>query len=487
MPDFDLFTFGSPCQDFSVAGKQKGSTWTCKDCGHEYNPLDIHYSKRNICPECDSKNIEKTRSSLVVEALRIIKYKKPKYLLMENVKNLVGKKFKPSFNKIITELNEYGYNTYYKVLNAKDYGIPQNRERIFVICIRKDIDNKNFEFPEGFDNGIRLKDLLEDNVDEKYYISQEKTNKLIEQLKDKDSLLLDMCQAKREGKPREYTEFAPTISARDYKEPRLINEKITGVYNQNDGFTEKEYGCTLDASYYKGLGNNQNRNAVLESNNITVVGQISNDGSQAGKVYDTEGVFPTVCACTHGYAIGNILESNELQFIGGIGEKDRVGDNKQCSRNYPQGNRVYDSEGIAVSQTAQGGGIGSYTGLYKVKGNINQSPMPELVGGLGEINFGKQYRQGNRVYSSEKIAMCLMSQPVGNAGGYSYLYNVGYKIRKLTPKECWRLMGFDDEDIDKCINIGISNTQLYKQAGNSIVTNVLYYIFKNLFNIQEIK
>lgn len=149
MPDFDLFTFGSPCQDFSVAGKQKGSTWTCKDCGHEYNPLDIHYSKRNICPECDSKNIEKTRSSLVVEALRIIKYKKPKYLLMENVKNLVGKKFKPSFNKIITELNEYGYNTYYKVLNAKDYGIPQNRERIFVICIRKDIDKNNIYFLMG--------------------------------------------------------------------------------------------------------------------------------------------------------------------------------------------------------------------------------------------------------------------------------------------------------------------------------------------------
>ena len=100
-----------------------------------------------------------------------------------------------------------------------------------------------------------------------------------------------------------------------------------------------------------------------------------------------------------------------------------------------------------------------------------------LLGGVGKENeFGSQYRQGNRVYSSNACAMALNSQPVGNAGGNSYLYNVGYRIRKLTPRECWRLMDFSDEDFEKAEEVN-SNTQLYKQAGNSIVKNVLIAIF----------
>lgn len=117
---------------------------------------------------------------------------------------------------------------------------------------------------------------------------------------------------------------------------------------------------------------------------------------------------------------------------------------------------------------------------------------PKLVGGVGEINFGTQYRQGNRVYDSDAIAMALMAGPVGNAGGNSYLYKVEepqYRVRKLTPKECWRLMGFTDEDFDKAKQ-GLnetyykgrdrSNSQLYKQAGNSIVKQVLMGIFREM-------
>lgn len=237
---------------------------------------------------------------------------------------------------------------------------------------------------------------------------------------------------------------------------------------------------------------------------------------------------------------------------------------------------------------------------------LSNNPVPRLVGGIGEINFGKQYRLGNRVYDANEIAMCLTASPVGNAGGYSYLYKVSeadtpdyetikpvsdnyavlnggkigkmtdiyrrvyydkavsptlhtcpggnteakviiadqqivdsipnpynkkraqellnekgylpelhnpyhntelkdisptvttysgnstnsgtvlykhnFRIRKLTPKEYWRLMGFDDNDFEKAKSAGISNTQLYKQAGNSIVVDVLQYIFRNLFN-----
>lgn len=128
---FNMICGGSPCQDFSIAGEQKGSVWTCKDCGHEYNPLTVHWSKRNKCPHCDSENIEKTRSSLLVEYLRVIRANKPNFGMYENVKNIVGKKFKETTFKLFEEeLHEYGYNTYWQVLNAKDYGVPQNRERV---------------------------------------------------------------------------------------------------------------------------------------------------------------------------------------------------------------------------------------------------------------------------------------------------------------------------------------------------------------------
>lgn len=176
----DVFAFN--CQDFSISGKQKGSVWTCKECGHEYNPLTVHFSKRDCCPNCGCENLDKSRSSLLVEYLRMIRHNKPKFFMYENVKNIVGKKFKTTFDMFIQELNEYGYNTHYKVLNSKDFGVPQNRERVYLIGILKELDNGLFEFPEGFDNGIRLKDILEPEVLDKYYVTNEKAMKLIESL-----------------------------------------------------------------------------------------------------------------------------------------------------------------------------------------------------------------------------------------------------------------------------------------------------------------
>ena len=105
--------------------------------------------------------------------------KHPKFALYENVKNIVGKKFKPTFDLFIEELHEYGYNTYYKVLNAKDFGVPQNRERVYIFIVDKTLDNGKFEFPQPFDNGVRLKDVLEDEVEEKYYLSEKMVNGFI--------------------------------------------------------------------------------------------------------------------------------------------------------------------------------------------------------------------------------------------------------------------------------------------------------------------
>lgn len=182
MQPFNMICGGSPCQDFSIAGKQAGSKWRCKSCGKEYNPLVVHFDKRNTCPDCGSKEIDKTRSSLLVEWLRLIRANKPKWAIYENVKNIVGKKFADTFGMFVDELREYGYNVYWKVLNAKDYGIPQNRERVYVIIIRKDLDNGLFDFPAPIDSDICMRDILEKSVDEKYYVNTPRAKELIESL-----------------------------------------------------------------------------------------------------------------------------------------------------------------------------------------------------------------------------------------------------------------------------------------------------------------
>lgn len=141
--DIDLITYGFPCQDISLAGKQKGLF---------------------------NEDGTQTRSGLFFEALRIIEGTKPKFAIAENVKNLTGKKFKEQFKTVLQSLENAGYVNYWQVLNARDFGIPQNRERVFIISIRKDIDT-GYEFPKKQELKLRLKDLLEEKVDEKYYIT----------------------------------------------------------------------------------------------------------------------------------------------------------------------------------------------------------------------------------------------------------------------------------------------------------------------------
>lgn len=146
VPDFDLFTYSSPCQDFSNAGQQKG--------GEEGSG---------------------TRSSLLWECRRAIIAKKPKYLLLENVAALVSKKFLPLFNKWQAELASYGYTNFAQVLNTKDYGVPQNRNRVFLVSI---LGDAWYDFPKPFKLEKRLKDVLEESVDEKYYLSDKAINGL---------------------------------------------------------------------------------------------------------------------------------------------------------------------------------------------------------------------------------------------------------------------------------------------------------------------
>ena len=237
--EVDLIMHGSPCQDFSVAGKQAGG-----DVGSG------------------------TRSSLMYETIRIVGKLRPKYVVWENVKNLLSAKHRHNFDAYLDTMKALGYTNYYQVLNAKDYGIPQNRERVFTISILG--EHKPFVFPNKEQLEIRLKDLLEDEVEEKYYLKAYQIENIVNSnFTQKNKLIQekDVCD---------------TLLARDYKDPKCVQ--------------------------------------------------------------------------------------------------------------------------------------------------------------IGALDI----------------------------------------IRKLTPKECWRLMGFADEDFEKVSKVN-SNTQLYKQAGNSIVVNVLEAIFKNLF------
>lgn len=258
--NIDMITHGSPCQDFSAAGKQAGG-----DLGTD------------------------TRSSLMWNTVNIVTVK-PKYVIWENVKNILSKKHIHNFENYLKTLENLGYNNYYKILNSKDYGIPQNRERVYTISIRKDVDIGNFMFPQKESLNIRLKDILETDVEDKFYLKQKGVVLLTQQ------------------------------------EERIpLNNYELGAYGRN------------------------------------------------------------------------------------FGSKGKL-ENEICN----------------TLQAAMGNG----------GGNI---PLVE-----------------------EKT-------PLNN-----------YKIRKLTPKECWRLMGFSDEDFNKAKLTGNSNSQLYKQAGNSIVVNVLERIFENL-------
>lgn len=449
-----------------MAGKQKGSVWTCKDCvddngkHFEYNPLTVHWSKRDCCPNCGSKNIEKTRSSLLVEYLRVVRSNRPNFGIYENVKNIVGKQFKDTTFKLFTdELEEYGYNVYWKVLNAKNYGIPQNRERVYLLFIKKDLDNGKFEFPEPFDNGLRLKDLLEDEVDEKFYISDEKVERFITNLNDKNSLLYDPCQVKREGKSREYSEYAPTLTSRDYKDPRLVNENVV-----------------------RQVGNISDCNGAW-------------DNPQVGRVYDVSGCSPTLNTCSGGghepKVITGIDKSyNNPKFIETenciTSREDRGISNRKSEGTAvlkigninPSGNgmngSVYSEEGLSPTLTTNKG----EGNKVAIKQATKQGYIECEVGGVADLSYPDSKTRRGRVQDNGNTCPTVTATETGICKIESPI-----RIRKLTPRETFRLMGFSDENFDAAQKAGVSNSQLYKQAGNSIVIDVLYYIYVELYKV----
>lgn len=410
MNNVNLVTFGFPCQDISVAGKQKGFE-------HEG---------------------ERTRSGLFFEALRIIEFLQPEYAICENVKALTSKKFEKEFNTVLSSLAEVGYNNYWKVLNAKDFGIPQNRERIFIISIRKDIDTGTFTFPEKQELKLRVKDMLEPVVDEKYYIDNERSRNLIRQITAKFDLGGGIAVSDGTIKDPNLKNVANCITAR--YDAGVQNQKSVGtmvlepvicrsVGRDPDNPSNREKGCNTEQTLELKKDGCSNTLTTVQKDNMVLEPKIKNIGSinghQSGNVLHHDSDL-SPCLCVAGHV--EPLKIMQPVIVGG---------------EIPM---VIDSEPVTIKR----------------------------LGNLYDENAGGA--RADNVYAPNGLAPALQTAQGGNRQPLMY---EEYRIRKLTPRECFRLMGFTDNDFDKIK--GISNTQLYKMAGNSIVVNVLEAIFKQLF------
>lgn len=482
-----IVTYSFPCQDLSKAGKQKGMA-----------------------------KGSSTRSGMLWEVERILDgcYKKgqmPQILLMENVPDVVGSKNMRHFAAWLAKLESLGYKCYRKILNSKDFGVPQNRERCFMISLLGDY---YYSFPEKEKLTIRLKDLLEEEVAEKYYLSQRalqgkintsfSTSKLKNVLPDKDGI----CR---------------TIMARDYKDPKCIqlteycsqgnrvydSQGLSVSLTANGGGLGAKTGLYLEPMICASRGRNpdnpndrtagakteqrievnpsgcsntlttvQKDNLVLEPQ-INLKEQLCDSLIESGKVekydvvrhsystsrmnkmyiqnnqfHDCSPTLDTRCDC-----LGVVVP----KVIGGVGEKKSNGGTQ-----YYQQDRIYDNN-IAISVTT------AFNPYYLEPEKLT-TKNKRLANMLDKIDVTKT--QAIDIYNqSVHNEIHTIKANIDN-GTTAISQNL--RIRKLTPKECFRLMGVKDQDFERVAK-NQSNASLYHLAGDSIVVDVLMKIFKNLF------
>ena len=466
----DLITYGFPCQDISIAGKQRGFV---NDSG------------------------ESTRSGLFFEALRIIKELRPRYAIAENVKALTSTKFKNEFATVLSSLEEAGYNNYWRVLNAKDYGIPQNRERVFIVSIRRDVDEGDFQFPDKEPLMLRLRDMLEpaESVDEKYYLSTERegVRKLIAELESRYRINSStaVCVASRERNPTnpsDRTTGSPTEQRLEPNSDGCTNTLTTvqkdnlllvaepGIITHGRVCEHHHTGCYVHDPAGISVAPIAGHPPIINHPSIIQVGNIvdnPNRDSQRGRIYDPSGLAPT------------------LNTVGGGGLEAKIVIDGLTRDTQKQKARVFNPSGLAASLIATD---------YKeppqisVIGQLKGGEKGRVVDrdGIGYTLTATEYKdplkiaepviigsmQAHAAVKTDGICPTL-TEAMGMGGGQVPVHTYGVRIRKLTPRECWRLMGFLDEEFDRVH--GISNSQLYKQAGNSIVVNVLSALLSQLF------
>lgn len=447
-----ILTYSFPCQDLSLAGKGKGME---KGTG--------------------------TRSSLLWEVERLLKEcnELPQILLMENVPMVHSSENIKDFEKWLLFLESLGYKNYWKDLNAKNYGIPQNRDRCYMISLLN--SNCDYTFPQPIKLKLRLKDMLEEKVDEKYFLSKS-ILKFFSENSEKNKLKGNGFRFKPVNKNK--AEIAKTLTTR--------------------------------------CGSRMDDNFIVDDEKVTRLGGFFDKNGikhQAGYVYDINGLSPIIDTMQGGYrqpciVVKNATKKGYVEAYEGDGiyidrphqkrgvvQKNMIQTIKcNCNDvgvvvlgNYSPSEhnaaRIVDNSGIAPTVMENHGTVTAtvdknlwsqsqmkmITNDGNVKRYINSDIVDEFKEGqAADISFPNGYNKAKRVHNE-----CPAIN--GTTTESSFIVKNDLRIRKLTPKECWRLMGFSDDDFDKAEKIN-SNTQLYKQAGNSIVVNVLMAIFKQFFN-----
>lgn len=538
LPDADLWTYSFPCQDISVAGKGAGIK-------------------------------EGTRSGLLFEVERLLRVASekgtlPKYLLLENVKNLVSKKFKADFDKWLDFLAELGYTNYWKVLNAKDYGIPQNRERVFCVSIRG--EHEPFVFPKPKELTIRLRDMIDEAVDERFYLKESTIR----------SILRSTFNSRRDS-IRPGDGLANTLLARDWRGPQCVQvgEVVGGKWDKMHDISKRVYepdGIAPTVHCQQGgntelkiaedfvLGGLQKHQTPrTDGISPTLTEAMGKGGGQTPIIIDTvepkerfykqafetlkenecevgdtidafnkkvnkSGVCPTLTTRPEGFktailpVVGAMrgrnpedpsdrtagvpteqrLEINEKGLCNALTtvQKDNlvIEEDKQdyVSRRY---NEFIEEKGyvpemfvaynkteikdVAPTLTGQCSSPSGSSAVLKL-----ETPVKVNVATKQGYEEAKPGDYVNITYPGSKTKRGRVGNGVAHTltcGDGNAVITENVRIRKLTPRECLRLMGWKDEQIDKIVAAKISGTQQYRQAGNGIVVQVLESIFKALF------
>jgi DNA (cytosine-5)-methyltransferase 1 len=359
LPSIDVFTYSFPCTDLSKAGQQKG---LARD----------------------------TRSGLIFEVLRLLHELKdnnnlPKVLIMENVVDLIQVKFIEQWKEIQFEIEQMGYSNYTFTMNAKDYGVAQNRDRVFMVSILGDY---YYEQPTPIELKKRLKDYLEQNVDEKYYLSQEMLK------------YISTDNQKWTGNQK------PTI-----------NKEVASTINTGEGSRR------TDASNY--IANELPNNYELP---VITIKEATLKGY--AEAHDGDGVY-----INRPHQKRGVVQDQMIQTIKTSG----------------------DDVGVVVN------------GFYK-------QALDTLAN--NDVKYGDSISAYNQTVDKSGCSPTITTRPEGKKTAILPITQ-DLRIRKLTPRECWRLMGIDDTYFDKASQV-VSNSQLYKQAGNGIVVDVFATILKQM-------
>lgn len=448
----------------------------------------------------------------------IVEHVKPKYVIWENVKNLVSDKHRHNFDSYLITMRNLGYNSYYKVLNAKDYCVPQNRERVYVVSIRKDIDDGHFMFPFKEKLNIRLKDVLESNVSEHYYLNDDLVKKFIYKNKVNSSLLNT-----KNGKSGIVAQNTNVIGNLVMDKWYDLDKRIYDVNTYAPTLATQQGGNSGPKILENNANREQNLGDSIDNVSIKVnrLGGLYDDevGQRQGcSVFDQAGLAPTITT-GHCFSQPFIIDNNSVKYNGKEVELPVVCASRGRNPNNPNdrttGNKLEQRIEIntdGVSNTLTTFQKDNYV-LEKVESENCQNTQLDN-GDTNEISYVEKkyqefYNKNGYIpeffnpYNSSEIKDVAPTQTsncggTGSSSSISKLDKVSpvntdeqitkpstssnlLRIRRLTPLECWRLMGFSDDDFCKAKNVPTSDTQLYKQAGNSICVTVLERIFKNLF------